>query len=136
MLRLSNEKKLINKYGYDIFKRARNKADSLIKTDNWISAPEYIGGRDELRKFIQARLTLDRAEVKEEVEVKRILIAVIVIIGSNGEVVTSEILKGISKKIGKQVLEAIHQLPKFKPAYLFGKPIKGKYTIPLYLEHQ
>jgi len=34
------------------------------------------------------------------------------------------------------VIEIINEMPKWKPAYLYGEPIRQKYFIPLNIDYQ
>ncbi|WP_291856644.1 hypothetical protein [Marinilabilia sp.] len=124
--------KLIDKYGYDIFKHARLKVDSLEKTENWISDAEFIGGQSELLNFILRRLSIDSTEISNGIKTK---IHIVLEIDSTGKAVNPLIKKGIGKKTNKKIKEIIEEMPNWKPAYLYGKPIKQQYMIPINIDY-
>lgn len=126
-------KELIEKYKYDIFKSAKLKADSLEQTDNWISSAEFIGGEQELLKFILTKLTIDSTDFTDGIKTK---LYIEFEIDSTGKVVNPIIIKGIGEKTDKKVIEIINEMPNWKPAYLYGQPIRQKYYIPLNVDYQ
>ncbi|MBK8657102.1 MAG: hypothetical protein IPN20_25090 [Haliscomenobacter sp.] len=125
--------KLKSKYGSDFLEKAKILADSLKHTENWISNAEYFGGQRELMKFIMTRLTIDSTDMLNGIKTK---LFIELEIDSTGKAVNPVIRKGIGEKTDKRVIEIIHEMPNWKPAYLYGKPIRQKYYIPLNIEYQ
>ncbi|WP_066631329.1 energy transducer TonB [Labilibacter marinus] len=123
---------LNKKYGIDFLDEAKSIADSLENTDNWNSHAEYIGGQQELMKFILERLNINSIDSENT----RTKLLVQVMIMHNGTVENPIIRKGISPSIDKKVLEIVSQMPKWKPAYLYGEPVKQLYLIPIHLNFQ
>ena len=123
---------LIQKHGYNIFEATRIKVDSLESTDNWISNAEYIGGQNELLKFITTRLSIDSTDMTHGINTK---LYIILEIDTTGKAINPIIKKGIGEKTDKKVLEIINEMPNWKPAYLYGKPIRQQYIIPINIDY-
>jgi hypothetical protein len=121
------------KYGSDFLDNARILSDSLEQTDNWISNAEYFGGQHELMKFIRTRLTIDSTDMINEIKTK---LYIELEIDSTGKAINPIIRKGIGEKTDGKVIEIINEMPKWKPAYLYGQPIRQKYYIPLRIDYQ
>jgi hypothetical protein len=121
------------KYGSDFLNRAKVLADSLEQTENWISNAEYIGGDNELMKFILNRLTIDTTDMTDGIKTK---LYIEVEIDSTGKVINPIIIRGISKETDKKVVEIINEMPKWKPAYLYGEPTSQKFYIPINIDYQ
>ena len=124
--------KLIEKYDYEIFEISKLKADSLEKTDKWIRNVDYTGGQKEMLKFIISNLTIDSTDL-DEIRTK---LLIEIEIDSTGKAINPIIRKGISKTVDKKVVDIINRMPNWEPAYLYGKPIRQKYYIPLNIDYQ
>ena len=120
------------KYGADFLKRAQAKADSLENTENWRKDAEFPGGQIEMLKFISTRL-LNTDLINDDIKTKRY---VEIEIDSTGEVTNVLIRRGINEKFDKEVISIINQMPKWKPAYLYGKPIRQKYVFPINVDYE
>ena len=125
--------KLKSKYGSDFFEKAKYLADSLEHTENWISNAEYYGGQNELLKFIMTRLAIDSTDMINGIKTR---LFIELEIDSTGKPINPIIRKGIGPKTDKRVIEVINEMPNWKPAYLYGKPIRQIYFIPLNLDYQ
>jgi len=123
--------KLKTKYGEDFQEKARVKADSLEKSKNWIKDAEFPGGQDSLIKFIKYKLL--KTEIKTDTSKSKIFVKIE--IDSTGKVINPVILRGINNVIDKKVLLIMTQLPDWEPAYLFGKPIRQCWTIPVIIDN-
>lgn len=124
---------LEDKYGNDFLDNARLLADSLEQTDNWISDAEYVGGRQKLMNFILSRLETAPKDLNDGIKTKLIIE---VEIDTSGKAINPIIRRGIGEETDKKVIEIINQMPNWKPAYLYGQPIRQKYYIPLNLDYQ
>jgi len=124
---------LKTKYGSDFLVKARMLADSLEHTENWISNAEYFGGQQELLKFIMTRLTIDSTNMEDGIKTK---LYIELEIDSTGKAINPIIRRGIGKRTDDQVIEIINKMPNWKPAYLYGKPIRQRYFIPLNIDYQ
>jgi hypothetical protein len=125
--------KLKSKYGSDFLEKAEILADSLEQTENWISNAEYIGGQQELMRFLMTRLKIDSTEMNNGIRTK---LFIEIEIDSTGKVVNPIIRKGIGERTDQKVMEIIKNMPKWKPAYLYGRPIRQRYFIPLNIDYQ
>ena len=123
-------KLLKNKYGNQFFERARELTDSLDNTENWIEYPKFPGGDSELVKFIMTRLTLDSVDFGD-IKTK---IFVQFDIDTTGKVINPIVHRGIDKEIDDKVVSIINQLPDWTPGYLYGKPVRQTYTIPINID--
>ena len=123
-------KLLKGKYGNQFLEHARELADSLDNTENWIAYAKFPGGDSELVKFIMTRLTLDSiyfADIKTKIFVQ-------FDIDTTGKVVNPIVRRGINKEIDDKVISIINQLPDWTPGFLYGKPIRQTYTIPINID--
>jgi hypothetical protein len=116
-------------FGFNFFDRAHVIADSLEKTKNWRKDPEFPGGQEELFKFIYSRIA--GLSIKNNTQKTKII--VVLEIDTIGNVINPKVVRGINRKIDKKVIEIVEQLPNFNPAYLYGKPIRYGYNIPINL---
>lgn len=122
------------KYGADFLQRARNVADSLDNTKNWRKDVQFPGGTNELFKFISSRLIGESLKM-DSVKTKTRLIVQFEI-DSTGKVNDPRIMRGINQEIDRKVIEIIKQLPNWEPAYLYGKPIRQMYTMPINIDYE
>ena len=122
---------LKNKYGQDFLEKATAKADSLDSTDNWRSEPEFPGGKGALFKFINDRLKVEAGELGDRIQTK---IFIQFTIKENGQLEDIKVIRGISDKVDKKVVKIFKEMPKWKPAYVYGKPVRQRYTYPIQLE--
>lgn len=124
---------LKTKYGSDFLDIAKSLTDSLEQTENWNSDAEYNGGIKEMMKFIWSRLIVDTSNFKDGIKTK---LYIILEIDSTGRAINPIIKRSINSKTDQSMIEVIKQMPKWKPAYRYGKPIKQKYGIPLNIKYQ
>ena len=122
------------KYGADFLQRARILTDSLDNTKNWRKEVQFPGGTNELFKFISSRLIGESLKM-DSVKTKTRLIVQFEI-DSTGKVNNPKIMRGINQEIDLRVIEIIKQLPDWEPAYLYGKPIRQLYTMPINLDFE
>ena len=121
---------LQKKYGKDFLNRALVLTDSLDKTVNWKKDAEFPGGQEALSKYISTKLK-QIGILKDDFKTK---IYVEFEITPSGKVTNPEITRGTSTVIDLKVRTIINQMPKWSPAYMYGKPIKQRYTMPIKLE--
>lgn len=122
---------LNKKFGNNFLKIASTKADSLEKTDNWRKEPEYPSGNFTMLQFINDRLIIKQGDLGERRQVK---IYVKFIITESGKLEDIEVIRGVNKQIDSKILQIFKEMPKWTPAYLYGKPIRRLYTYPIKLE--
>ncbi len=122
---------LKKKYGADFLKKATAKADSLENTDNWRSEPEFPGGKSAMFKFINNRLKIEDGDLGDRIQTK---IFIQFTIMEDGEISDIKIMRGISEKVDNKVVQIFEEMPNWKPAYLYGKPTRQRYTYPINIE--
>ena len=122
------------KYGADFLQRARIITDSLDNTKNWKGDVQFPGGTNELFRLISSRLIGDSLKVDSLKTKTRLFVQFE--IDSTGKVSNSRIMRGINQEIDRKVIEIIKQLPNWEPAYLYGKPIRQIYMIPINIDYK
>lgn len=123
---------LKGKFGVDFLKRAHAKADSLENTEKWRRDAEFPGGQIEMFKFISTRLPCSDLK-NNDINTK---LYVEIDIDSTGKVTNTVIRRGINKRFDKNVISIINQMPRWTPAYLYGKPIRQKYIFPINIDYE
>ncbi len=122
---------LKTKYGGGFQEKAKAKSDSLENLKNWRKDAEFPGGQDSLIKYINNKLL--NVKIKTNTTQQKILVSID--IDSTGKVENPFILRGINYEIDNLVLLIMTQLPHWEPAYLFGKPIRQRWTIPVTIDN-
>jgi len=122
------------KYGKDFLRRARVITDSLDNTKNWRKDVQFPGGNTELFKFLSSHLIGQSIKV-DSVRTKTRLFVQFEI-DSTGKVRNPKVMRGINQEIDNKVIEILKQMPDWEPAYLYGKPIRQLYTIPINIEYE
>jgi len=122
---------LKEKHGNDFLDKARAKADSLEKTENWRKDPEFADGKAGMYKFIIDRLKIEPGDLGDMPSTK---VYVQFSITKTGTVEDVDVIKGISDKIDNRLIQIFKEMPEWTPAYLYGKPIRQKCTYPIILD--
>jgi|APHig6443717497_1056834.scaffolds.fasta_scaffold83169_1 hypothetical protein len=123
---------LKGKYGAEFFQRTKNIADSLENTENWKKDAEFPDGPNAMHKFIIDRLSL--AYIKKGGVNKRLLIQIE--IDSTGKAKNPIIQQGVNNELDRNAIYIVNQMPKWKPAYLFGKTINQTVIIPIDVDYK
>ena len=94
--------------------------------------PEYPGGMDGLRTYLQENLTVPEKyqNMKSKAEY-RVLVKFVV--AEDGSITKVETMKPepAKKDLNDEAVRAIKGMPKWKPGTVGGKPVKVKYVIPV-----
>ena len=94
--------------------------------------PEYPGGMDGLRTYLQENLTVPEKyqNMKSKAEY-RVLVKFVV--AEDGSITNVETMKPepTKKDLNDEAVRAIKGMPKWKPGTVDGKPVKVKYVIPV-----
>ncbi len=122
---------LNRKIGFDFIKKAQSLSDSLETLPNWTKDAEFDGGIIKLQRFIRSRLKITKKELNEDVG-KKVMLEFD--IDENGKVTNPKVRRGINPEIDNKIIGILNQIPNWTPAYQYGKAIKKKYTMPLYIE--
>ena len=94
--------------------------------------PEYPGGMDGLRTFIQENLTVP--EKYKDMDTKadyRVFVQFVV--AEDGSITNVELLKPEPSKqdLNDEAVRVVKGMPKWKPGTVDGKPVKVRYTLPV-----
>jgi TonB family protein len=94
--------------------------------------PEYPGGMDGLRTFIQENLTVP--EKYKDMDTKadyRVFVQFVV--AEDGSITNVELLKPepSKKDLNDEAVRVVKGMPKWKPGTVDGKPVKVRYTLPV-----
>jgi hypothetical protein len=122
---------LNRKLGFDFIKKAHSISDSLETLPNWTKDAEFDGGLIKLQRFIRSRLKITKEELNQDVG-KKVMLEFD--IDENGKVTNPKVRRGINAEIDNKIIGILNQIPNWTPAYQYGKAIKKKYTMPLYIE--
>lgn len=94
--------------------------------------PEYPGGIDGLRTYIQENLTVP--EKYKNVETKaEYRVFVQFVVAEDGSITNVELLKPEPSKqdLNDEAVRVVKGMPKWKPGTVDGKPVKVRYTLPV-----
>ena len=94
--------------------------------------PEYPGGLDAMRTYIQENLTVPEKYQKMDVKAEyRVFIQFVV--AEDGSVTNVEVLKPepSKKDLNDEAVRVVKAMPKWKPGTVDGKPVKVRYTLPV-----
>lgn len=93
--------------------------------DEW---PEYPGGLEALRKYLQANLRYP-AEARAEGIQGRVTIRFVV--NSQGQIEGAEVQRGLGYGCDKEALRVVNAMKPWKPGKVNGKAVKVYYTLPI-----
>lgn len=92
-------------------------------------SPEFPGGQDALRAFVNSELKTPQITIDKGVPVK---IYLSFVVNSKGEVIDVTFEKGkASKQLKKEAIRTLRSMPNWKPALKDGKPVSVKQFIPI-----
>ena len=94
--------------------------------------PEYPGGLDAMRTFIQENLTVP--EKYKEMDAKaEYRVFVQFVVAEDGSVTNVELLKPepSKKDLNDEALRVVKAMPKWKPGTVDGKPVRVRYVLPV-----
>lgn len=95
--------------------------------------PEYPGGMDGLRTFIQENLTVP--EKYKDMDTKaEYRVFVQFVVAEDGSITNVELLKPEPSKqdLNDEAVRVVKGMPKWKPGTVDGKPVKVRYTLPVH----
>ncbi len=91
--------------------------------------PQFPGGDGELMRFLQKNLQYPSDKKDDEIVCGRI--AVRFIIDVDGSVKDPKMVKACEPRLDAELIRVVNLLPKFKPGYQNGKPVKVYFTLPI-----
>ena len=90
--------------------------------------PEFIGGQDAFRKFLQNNLRYPERAADEGIQ-GRVMVRFIV--ERDGSVSAVEVAKGVDPDLDKEAVRVVKALPKWKPGRQQGKAVRTRYMLPI-----
>ncbi len=90
--------------------------------------PEFPGGETAFTDYLKSKIRYSKVAVSDKIEGR---VKVKFIVSSSGEIIGTQIIKGIEKDLDDQCLKAISTMPKWKPGMIDNKPVSVSYNIPI-----
>ena len=90
--------------------------------------PEFPGGTAALLEYLRKNIKYP-AICRENNIQGRVIVSFVV--NKDGGIVDPEVIKGVNPSLDKEALRVISTMPKWKPGYQRGKPVRVKYTVPV-----
>ena len=90
--------------------------------------PEFPGGMDALRKFIQKNLQYPQLARENGIEGK---VYVTFVVETDGSISNIKILRDIGGGCGAEAVRIVKLMPKWKPGTQRGKPVRVQYNLPI-----
>jgi len=137
---VSNETKIEDDFNFDVETEEQESIDfmdiPLDEGDNeedqiFISVeqmPEFPGGINALRRYIAENIQYPVLAQENDIEGTVILKFVV---GKDGKVSNVQVLRGVDPLLDSEAIRVVKTLPKFKPGYNNGQPVKVWYTLPV-----
>lgn len=91
-------------------------------------APEFPGGEQALMKHIQKELLYPEEARTNNIE-GRVIVSFVV--DTSGQLTDLKILSGPGYGTSEEVLRVMRQMPRWKPGYQNGKPVRVFYRLPV-----
>ena len=92
--------------------------------------PEFPGGTAALLEYLRKNIKYP-AICRENNIQGRVLVTFIV--NKDGAIVEPEVVKSVNPSLDKEALRVISQMPNWKPGSQRSKPVRVRYTVPVYL---
>jgi TonB family protein len=90
--------------------------------------PEFVGGQDELIKFLVKEIKYPENAKKNKITGK---VFVSFVVSSNGKVEQAKIVKAVDPELDAEALRVINLMPHWKPGTQHGKAVSVAYTMPI-----
>ena len=91
--------------------------------------PEFPGGTNALRKYIEQNTQYPYSSLKDRIEGK---VSVNFVVDRFGSANNFRIARGLNSALEKAAIYALRQMPTWKPGMQRGKPVSVSYTVPVY----
>jgi TonB family protein len=95
--------------------------------------PEFPGGQDALRAFINATLQYPGIAKENGIQGK---VFVNFVVAKDGSVTDTKIMRGVDPSLDKEALRIVSNLPKWKPGKQRSEAVKVSYTVPVNFQLQ
>lgn len=90
--------------------------------------PEFPGGETAFTDYLKNKIKYTKVAIADKVEGR---VKMKFIVSSTGEIIETQIIKGIEKDLDDQCLKAISSMPKWNPGMIDNKPVAVSYNIPI-----
>ena len=90
--------------------------------------PEFPGGRDAMRPWIEANIKYPAEAAKAGIEGN---VYVSFTVNAAGKVTDAVVTKSVSPSLSSEAVRVISSMPKWKPGKQAGKPVAVKYNVPV-----
>lgn len=97
----------------------------VIKPDQM---PQFIGGEDELGRFIRQHIVYPPNAVKRKIQG---LVIVQLVVSQTGDIKNIKLVSGINTELDQEALRIVGLLPKWIPGKRAGKSVSIRFTIPI-----
>ena len=87
--------------------------------------PGYPGGLAECVGFINKNIDREKCEEEEG----RVILNFVV--NSDGSLSDIKVLRGVSRKVDKEIVSIVKKMPKWNPGTLNGNPVRVRFTLPV-----
>ncbi|MBK5721434.1 energy transducer TonB [Dysgonomonas sp. Marseille-P4677] len=89
-----------------------------------------VGNLEDFEKWVQSYIRYTEQIRKDKIEGE---VKLSFVIDKKGKLINKKIVKGLSKEVDKEVLNAVSKSKKWKPGQLYGDPVKTEVTITVKL---
>lgn len=90
--------------------------------------PEFPGGVEGLRRYLEVNIYYPREAQKKAIEGK---VYVNFVIDETGSVTNAKVARGVCFELDSEALRVVRSMPKWKPGLVNKKPVKVCYTVPI-----
>ncbi len=95
--------------------------------------PEFPGGVLALRRYIAEHIQYPVLAQENDIEGT---VVVKFVVGKKGEVTNVQVIRGVDPLLDSEAVRVVRNLPRFKPGYNNGRPVKVWYTLPIIFKLQ
>ncbi len=95
--------------------------------------PEFPGGVLALRRYIAEHIQYPVLAQENDIEGT---VVVKFVVGKKGEVSNVQVIRGVDPLLDSEAVRVVSHLPRFKPGYNNGRPVKVWYTLPIIFKLQ
>ncbi len=90
--------------------------------------PEFPGGINALRRYIAEHIQYPVLAQENDIEGT---VIVKFVVGKNGQVSNVQVIRGVDPLLDSEAVRVVKTLPRFKPGYNNGHPVRVWYTLPV-----
>jgi periplasmic protein TonB len=105
----------------------------VFKTETPDVFPEFIGGEDEMLKFLQQNIQYPKRAIEANVEGK---VTLAFVVNIDGEINNIEVVRSIGGGCDEEAVRVVRKMPKWKAGKFNGKNVQVSYYLPITFEFQ